>query len=959
MVRELSRRRFVALSAATVTGALVGRSRATEAGFTDRYAALLDAVDPDRSLPTLVRFDTADGTAVLDDLGVEYRTRADPPAGHARLTPAEAATVADHDAVGTLSYAPGSNPFWPLGADDDGVFPAPADAADYIAHEEALAGLSHLASAHPNRLRVVELGRGHGHESRLDGDRDRGAVWAAELTENVGAAGERETVVFEMGIHGDERAGVEAGLRFVEGVLTGDHPAVADRLSSLRLVFVGLNPDGWVVREPRYEDPVDPPDFRRFNGADRDLNRQLPTPGWIPPDRAPGEPRGATGTGEDPPERVATETPETLALVEFLRGYEDVTALVDFHGMYGHTEAVLALESAGGTPRDRAEEELLGRRIRAELKETLAIDDWTDSFEAAVADTDAQTGCQFDTLCQTPERLFGRGTTLDTIDYTTSGALADWATLPERAGGLDATALTAEVVFSNSLPDRMEKRFESDLVAFQVDAYEAVCRATVEHAAEDTGVTVETDGRSTAYLTSESLVRRAATLPHVGAGVAAGVGRPGAGVVAGVSRTGSRLVVDSRTATGGGVTSTVSVPTGTRALTVEFRAPGGVVDAHLRDETGAVVRAFDPPAGDRRRLTAVDPTAGEWRVDATALGDGPVEVRATRLVGTDTPDPAEVLGYAQRDYEVTPLGALDALGTAADGPVEGVTAGELRAGVLLDDGDPAYDNLVVIHDELDGEGRTAVEEYVAAGGNLVLTDSGLRLAGELEAAGLSAVDPDAVTRLTVEAAAYPDLSGAHPLVEGRRTTPSASRVDQREAWRHPPLGYARGEVPVYAVSEAALREAGATVASAADGQARLATVPEEGERTGVHLLGSVLPPATQRNLHPFGLLEHSLTTLGYLLLCNALGYRLALSRDGRRVATLGSFVDGDTTGDEGDTTDDGDDTTDANGGDGEASNQTTGADDDGPGFGPVAGVAGVGGLAYLLSRRGDPGSDSP
>jgi len=950
-VRELSRRRFAALSATTLGAVLAGRSRATEAAFTDRYAALLDTVDAERSLPTLVRFADADAMGVLEEFGVEYRTHADPPAGHARLTPEQAATVAKCEAVETVAYAPGSNPFWPLGAYNDGVFPAPAEAADYIAHEEALAGLSHLASAHPDRLRVTELGRGHGHESRLDGDRDRAAVWAVELTENVGAAGGRETVVFEMGIHGDERAGVEAGLRFVEGVLTGEHPEVADRLSGLRLVFVSLNPDGWVVREPRYEDPVDPPDFRRFNGADRDLNRQLPTAGWIPPDRVPSEPRGAT---DDPPERVAAEAPETLALVEFLRGYEDVTHLVDFHGMYGHTEAVLALESAGGTPRDRAGEELLGRRMRAELEDSLAVDDWTDTFEAAAANTDAQTGCQFDTLCQTPERLFGRGTALDTIDYTTSGALADWAGLPEAVGGLDAAALTAEVVFSNSLPDGMEKRFRPDLVAFQVRAYRAVCRATVEHAADDIGVTVETGGRSTAYLTSERLVRQAADLPHVGTGgVAGGVGRLGAGAVAGGSSTGSRLVVDGRTVTGGGAATTVSVPAGTHTLTVEVRAAGGrVVDAQLRDEAGTVVRELDGPSGDRQRLTAVDPAAGEWRVDTGVRGDGPVEVRVTRLVGSDTPDSGEVLGHAQRDYEVTPLGALDALGAAADGPVEAVTAGELRAGALLDDGDPAYDNLVVTHDDLGPEGRAAVEAYVAAGGNLVLTDSGLALAGELDAAGLSAVDPDAVTRIEVEAAAYPDLSAEHPLVEGRRTPPAESRVDQREAWRHPSLGYARGEVPMYVVSEAALREAGGTVASAADGRVRLATVPEDGERTGVHLLGSVLPPATQHNLHPFGLLDHALTTLGYLLLCNALGYRLALSRDGNRVATLGSLVGGDTTGngDEGDTDEagDGDDTT-GTGGDGD--DGTADADDDGPGFGLAAGTAGAGGLAYLLSRR--------
>ena len=934
------------MSAATVWAALAGGQGgvdAAETAFTDRYAALLDRVEADRSLPTLVRFVGGSEEAILGDLGVEYRTHSDRPVAHAELTPDQAATVAAADQTDTVEYAPGSNPFWRLEGYDEWVFPPPAEAADYIAHEEALAGLAHLQKRHPERLRVSSIGSGHGHESRREGGLDPQAVWVAELTESVETAGERETVVFEMGIHGDERAGVEAGLRFIEGVLTGEHPEVADRLSSLRLVFVSLNPDGWVVREPLYEDPVDPPDFRRTNGAARDLNRQQPTPGWIPPGRAPGEPRA------DPPAVVVDEVPETLGLVQHLRGYENVSYLVDFHGMYGHTEAVLALESAGGTPHDRGDSELLGRALGAAIRDTLGtVGGWADSFEVAATDTEAQVGCSPELLCQTPERLFARGTTLDTIDYTTAGALADWAALPETVGGLDATTLTPEVVFSNSVPDGMEKRFHPELVAFQVAAYRAVCRATVDHATDDIGVTVNTGGRSTAYLASESVVRRAAELPHVDGDslTAAPPGSADSAVFTGTradgerqtaDRAGSTLAVDRQTLTSG-VTSTVPVPAGTHTLTVDIRAQGGrVVNARLGDGEGNVQR-LDGETDNRSLLTALDPAAGEWEVEATVRGADTAELRTTRLHEEGVPDPVEALGYGQRDYEVTPLGALEELGAAADGTVEAVTVETLRADGLLADGEPAYDNVVLTHGDISAEVRETLASYVEAGGNLVLTDSALELAGELGVAGLSAVGRGDITRQALEAAAYPELATDHPLVTDRRTTPEESWVDQREAWRHPPLGYARGEVPMYTVSEGPLREAGATVASVADGAVRLATVPTESERVGVHLLGSLLPPAAQHNLHPFGLLDHSLTTLGYLLLCNALGYRLALSRNGRQVATLGSLVADESDGRSATAgADDGPD--------------RTGADDDGPGLGVAAAAGGVGGLWYLLSRR--------
>ncbi|ERH10625.1 MAG: hypothetical protein J07HX64_02402 [halophilic archaeon J07HX64] len=407
-----------------------------------------------------------------------------------------------------------------------------------------------------------------------------------------------------------------------------------------------------------------------------------------------------------------------------------------------------------------------------------------------------------------------------------------------------------------------------------------------------------------------------------------------------------------------------------------LRAAGSqVTGATLYDTAGTAVEATAGPDGDTDRtvLTALDPDPGEWQIEAdTAV---PVEVQVTRLVADEVPDPRSTLGYAQRDYTVTPLAAFEALNSAADAPVEAVTAEELGSDTLLTDGRPAYDNLVLTHDHgVDEAALAGLAAYVEAGGNLVLTDSGVGLAADLGVAGLDRVGEGDVTRDELAAAAYPDPDQSHPLVAGRRTFDAMSSIERREPWRHPPLGYARNEVPMYTVTGGRLRTAGATVAAAVDNRARLATVPADSERVGVHLLGSLLPPATQRNLHPFGLRGQSLTRLGYLLLCNALGYRLSFSRNGERVTTLGSLVgtsESDDTDDGDDSTDNGDgddtngggsgstdtDTPNDSSGEGAGGGSGGGADGDGPGFGVAAGVAGLGGLGYLLSRRtGDSGS---
>ena len=53
--------------------------------------------------------------------------------------------------------------------------------------------------------------------------------------------------------------------------------------------------------------------------------------------------------------------------------------------------------------------------------------------------------------------------------------------------------------------------------------------------------------------------------------------------------------------------------------------------------------------------------------------------------------------------------------------------------------------------------------------------------------------------------------------------------------------------------------------------------------TDVHVVGGLLPPAKQTNLHSFGLLDYAIAFLGYVMLTNALGFEQVRRVDGEVV----------------------------------------------------------------------------
>lgn len=1026
---RLSRREFTALSAAAASALVSGNRRvsaltdehaAVASRTTDVYEFLIEYVDEGFAVPTLVRFDDESGFDALDEQDISYRTHTgETIAAYAELSPEDAVAVIDADATSRLEYAPGANPFWKVGRYDEQVFPDPEKSVGHISLDEARAGVEHLAETHPDRLEFIDIGTGHGFENVYEGRLEARDTWALELTDQTtGSIEQKEKLVFNMSVHGDERAGTEASLRLVESMLNGDYPDSESILEEFVLVFVNPNPDGWVVDQRLYDDPVDPPDFTRVNGALRDLNREQPVTGYVNPSRAVGEPNGRSPdetAGDDVPEKAANEVPDTLSVVRHLRSYENVEYLVDFHGMYGNSFAVLGLANGGGSLAEHADQTALLERVGSELEASAGpVSEWADAFEAASSDTGDQYGCAGGFLCKTPADLFAYGTPADTIGYTASGAVDGWARQPESEGGLGATAITTEIVFSNSVRDGMENRFIPELTAFHVAAYQSVCSATIQHAMDTIETTVETGNRSTAYVDTESLTRRAADLSHVEGEANKMVLQSGSTAppswLTGESRSERTTSVrtDRTRVTAEETVTETHVSVSERAHTLDIEVDSGRdATTTVRSPTGDVkqIREERARAAQRRtgssQYTVTDPEPGEWQVETQAPTGRVVEIRTTKLeaVQQDSPDPEDVLGYEQRDYEVTPLAVFEQFEAA-----ESVTIEEVRNGVLVD-GEPVYDNLVVSHqDGVDPGYLDALREYVQRGGNLVLTDAGLGLATELDVPALETVTDvrDTETRFANYGFTPDERTQSHPLFADTKqfepSTEDGRTILQTEAWQHTVMGYAPGEVPAHAVRGDGLTESIDPATETAAETVRLGTAPTIQDRIGVHFLGSLLPPASQRNLHPFGVGDYSLTFFGYQVLCNALGYEISITRNSDETLSFGSVVDvtfpeiddeespsgedgeqesGDDESESSDPDDseqssgDGDESsggsedaevdtdtpdqdTDSDD-DAESANsseaETETADDDGAGFGFGASLASLGGLGYLLERR--------
>lgn len=387
-------------------------------------------------------------------------------------------------------------------------------------------------------------------------------------------------------------------------------------------------------------------------------------------------------------------------------------------------------------------------------------------------------------------------------------------------------------------------------------------------------------------MTTEELTRTSADLSHTD-------GSPGDGHGAGQDRA-TRVQRRHETVQPGARAATSSTEDRTHALAARFVGPEretGVVE--LVSPSGQRVRRIDRSETDQESFYVPDPEQGEWSIEVEGT-----EIEAEIVtIETDEehPDPEEAFGYSQTEYVVNPMQFFaDLESHLENGAMDGFRVHDVRVGRLMhgNSGKRRYDKLVISHDVGRHDQRyvSAIEAFVASGGDLVLTDTGLYLLDALEVGETENISVDDVRTVETGIVNLIDRDFDHYLL-------SDIREFQREIWKSSQIGYVPEALdqPTTLIDDSAFEAAGGDVAGRmeVDGStpdaAGVAAGSLAADDAEINLIGSVLPPANQRELHPFGMAEYAVSFMGHTMLCNALGFQQRRFVGGELVGTWGEI----------------------------------------------------------------------
>ncbi|QAU14053.1 hypothetical protein EKH57_15835 [Halorubrum sp. BOL3-1] len=741
----------------------------------------------DALLPSVLLFDKESALDRVDKLGYETvrtTTATDSPAAYAKI-PNEFGSwreLLGFESLRTVLYAPGANPFWVLEHYPNRIFPDPTDAVDYVSYPEFVQGIEELANEHPDTVRHVRVSESPGWLNIASKSVVRNDVHVVEVSDDVrdrSAFDSKETVVASLGIHGDERAGAEAGVRFVEDICRGASD-IAGTLDDTAFVLLFPNPDGWVSRLPftvdgrfdqsRFNDAGNT--FKRNTGADHDPNRIYPTVGWIDGDHYPAEPRGTDltddGAGVDSdvpaePREYEHEVPGALGVVEHLRGYENVTWVADFHGMFA-SEKLVKMLTANATFDFSDAYAMFDFAGHLETALDDAVGDLLSARKDAL-DARAQAAASYYGLERTlpvPTETFAAGTILDMVGYNSSGGFTSWASRSPEAGGLGARGIAFEMALDNRV-GRMS--FDPTVVDLQVRAYETTLETFASYPGDEDAAIGNPTGETMAVVDGDSTRATASDLPYpvgdrdratasdlpylVGGrdrndGASSDSGGD-AGNSGGSTETRVSVPVDEQT------TVPIGVEGETRRLTAIVDAVAGAADITLRNPSGIVVRTADQytmatAPEDRLVLGVDDPAGGTWELElSNKHGDraAVISVR-TRSVTDQQRDPRDALGYNQRDYDVSITDVAPSYRAASDAtnPIVVRDTDAMVSGIDADAVVVPTDTGIDQSVYLESLNTALIDE----GKRVVLTDSGVRLLGE--SAFPVSVPGDAVQRVT-------------------------------------------------------------------------------------------------------------------------------------------------------------------------------------------------------------------
>ena len=351
------------------------------------------------------------------------------------------------------------------------IFPEAANAKAYVQYSpdssgfiEYQHGLEYLAQKYSRWISVFKLKDRYGNQAVSagpDGTRpyeegdsgDGRDIQVVKITDHSVPDAGKETLLYSLSVHGNERGGLEGGLRtaedlaiaatdggkIVDGVdnyesSTGKAPKfnqyeVRDVLAREAVYLVDFNVDGWAVGD-FWNQPA-PMTYTRGNSIGTDLNRQMPSKGRINPERNP------------------LQESEMQWGTKFMH---DVAALgrggkmaygADIHGELNSQAYMDVMYPAGEF------DSVDHRRLMAIAERTKSVIDAT-LYQGIIEESENATGGnEAESPRAIPLKPAHWATVWDTLGYTDTGFIGDY-----MATDLGVTGMDYEIAFNHTVPEK-------------------------------------------------------------------------------------------------------------------------------------------------------------------------------------------------------------------------------------------------------------------------------------------------------------------------------------------------------------------------------------------------------------------------------------------------------------------------------------------------------------------------
>src|SRR3954470_20324265 len=436
------------------------------------------------------------------------------------------------------------------------IFPEAALTRGYIQYTEDPTGFSeyrdgiaYLAQKYPRYVQVFSLASKYGKaavsagpdglRALAQGDTGDGRdIWVVKVTDSKVPDKGKDTLLFSLSIHGNERGGLEGGVRTAEDLAmaatdggqisdgianytstTGRKPRfrsyeVRSLLAKEAVYFVDFNVDGWAIGDWWAKPTTNT--YARGNSLGTDLNRQMPTVGSINTSRNPLQ-ENETRYGLDFMKEVAA------AGRNGLMGYG-----ADVHGELTSQAYTDIMYPAGEF------DSVQHRRLMSIAERTKSVIDATlyqgiqDQIEAQSGGNDAE-GPVADGDASIPTKPAHWATVWDTLGYTDTGFLGDY-----MATDLGVTGMDYEIFLNHTVPDKVWKVY---LQENHINATRAIIKTAMAYVQTERtefnadNVVLSTGGGKAGYVVNPDTVNSADGIGRKPGPSANGKGQDGKPVV--------------------------------------------------------------------------------------------------------------------------------------------------------------------------------------------------------------------------------------------------------------------------------------------------------------------------------------------------------------------------------------------------------------------------------------------